>query len=179
MDGSSRECVPKLGVGRSPPEGVRASFRQDWRSPPTPLCCDCSPYSPALPTTVVQVEQESVIPKFLKGLVVVPVHVACGGPTNLPSGCVLGDGRRDTEHTPGVRLKPRAWGKGLEAPLGCPSGGHDHGGELSRDPTASRPLLIPAAPQRDNSGKWSRSNGKGMAGWPGMRRWETLQVRCW
>lgn len=49
---------------------------------PPPLC---SPYSPTLPATVVQVEQESVIPKFLKGLVVMPVHVACGGPKNLPS----------------------------------------------------------------------------------------------
>lgn len=52
-----------------------------------PFAAIALPYSPVLPATVVQVEQESVIPKFLKGLVVVPVHIACGGPTNLPSGC--------------------------------------------------------------------------------------------
>lgn len=75
---------------------------------PPPLCYDCSPYSPALPATVVQVEQESVIPEFLKGLVVVPVHVACGGPKKFPSGNGLGYGSRDMEQSPGVRLKPRA-----------------------------------------------------------------------
>lgn len=68
---------------------------------PHPFTVIAPPYSPALPATIVQVEQESVIPKFLKGLIVVPVHVACGGPTNLASGCGLEDGSKDTKHSSG------------------------------------------------------------------------------
>lgn len=90
-------------------------------------------------------------------------------------------GRWEQGHRPlsWCENETQSLGKGLEAPLRCPSGGHGRTGELSRDQMASRALLIPAAPQRNNSGKWSRSNGKGMAGWSGMRRWESLPVRCW
>lgn len=56
-------------------------------------------------------------------------------------------------------------------------GGHGHRGNPSRVPRASRPLRILTAPRRDNSGKWSRSNSKGMAGQLRTRRWEVLQVR--
>lgn len=143
----------------------RACFGKTRGLPP-PLCPRLFPLHPALPATVVQVEQESVVPKFLEGLIVVPVHVACGRATNLPLGGGPGGGSRDMEHPPGARPKPRGWGKGLGAPLSCLSGGHDHGGawgDLSGAPGASRPLLILAAPWRDNSGKWSRSNGKGTA----------------
>lgn len=155
------------------------TFRQDPGSPPHPFAGLASPRAhPALPAAIVQVEQESVVPKFLKGLVVVPVHVACGGAINLPSGGGSGGGSRDTEHPPGARPKPRGWGKGLGPPVRCPFGGHGRGGgDPNGAPGASRPLLIPAAPWRDNSGKWSRSNGKGTAGRPGTRRWEALQVR--
>lgn len=46
------------------------------------LAVSFHPLSPTLPTAIVQVEQESVISKFLEGLIVVPVHVACSRATN-------------------------------------------------------------------------------------------------
>lgn len=111
------------------------TFRQDPGSPPHPFAGLASPRAhPALPAAIVQVEQESVVPKFLKGLVVVPVHVACGGAINLPSGGGSGGGSRDTEHPPGARPKPRGWGKGLGPPVRCPFGGHGRGGGTRMEP---------------------------------------------
>lgn len=141
MDISSRECVPKLG-GEKPTSGCQGSVALlVQRSAGSILARPgFSPHpcagiaSRALPTAVVQVQQEGVVPKFLEGLVMVSVHVACGGATNLPSGDGPGDGSRDTQHTPGALLKPRDWGKELGAPLECLSGGHSHSGDPSTPP---------------------------------------------
>jgi len=151
--------------GRSPPASPRGlepntgriSARPAVSSPP--LGWGCSPPLPALPAAVVQVQQESVVPKFLEGLVVVPVHVACGRATSLRLGAGLGGGSGDEEHPPGARPK-----KGLGAPPRCLSGGHGHGGDLSRAPPGPPDRFSTRQPPWwGNSGKQSRKNGKGTA----------------
>lgn len=88
----------EAGGGEKPIRMCQGGISARLEVSPHPFAVIAPPYSPALPATIVQVEQESVIPKFLKGLIVVPVHVACGRPTNLASGCGLEDGSKDTEH---------------------------------------------------------------------------------
>lgn len=188
MDGSSRECVPKLGRGggRSPPVGVgvvlshvgHVSARP--RVSPSPLCWARFPPRP---------------PRFTRG------HCPGGagkcrsqisqrsrsgaGPCCLRRGNKFaigwwvrrweqGHGAPSWCETKTQRLGKRA-GTTCKVPIWWPWPGG--GGDPNGAPGASRPLLIPAAPWRDNSGKWSRSNGKGTAGRPGTRRWEALQVR--